>query len=44
MSLVVIPSLVHRMPVINAAYLAMLVGHIFFVGVPMAAAIGSGTA
>lgn len=44
MSLVVIPSLVHRMPVINAAYLEMLVGHIFFVGVPMAAAIGSGSA
>jgi hypothetical protein len=43
MSLVVIPAFVHRMPVINVGYMEMLVGHIFFVGLPMAAAIGSGS-
>ncbi|MEO8622990.1 MAG: hypothetical protein ABI625_18090, partial [bacterium] len=43
MSLVVIPTLVHRMPAMTTAYFEMLVGHIVFVGLPMAAAIGSGS-
>ncbi|MEP7001671.1 MAG: hypothetical protein ABI969_14385, partial [bacterium] len=43
MSLVVIPALAHRMPAMTAPYFEMLVGHIVFVGLPMAAAIGSGS-
>ena len=43
MSLAVIPALVHRLPAFNGAYLGMLVGHIFFVGWPMAVGIGSGS-
>jgi hypothetical protein len=43
MSLVVIPLLVHRLPAITLAYVEMLLGHIVFVGLPMAAAIGSGS-
>jgi hypothetical protein len=42
MSLVVIPMFVHRMPTLTSYWVVMLVGHIFFVGLPMAAAIGSG--
>jgi hypothetical protein len=41
MSLAVIPLLVHRMPVINGPYLVMLAGHIIFVGLPIALAIGT---
>lgn len=42
MSLVVIPLLLHRPPTINARWWIQLIGHIPFVGLPIAAAIGSG--
>ncbi len=38
MSLVVIPLLVHRPPTIGARWWIMLIGHIPFVGIPIAAA------
>jgi hypothetical protein len=43
MSLVVIPLLVHRAPAINTFWWIELVGHIPFVGLPIAAFIGSGS-
>jgi hypothetical protein len=42
MSLVVMPVFTHRMPALTGYYIVMLFGHIVFVGLPMAAAIGSG--
>jgi len=41
MSLLVIPTMTHKLPAFTPAYFAMLVGHIFFVGVPMAWGIGT---
>jgi hypothetical protein len=41
MSLLVIPTMTHRLPAFTAAYFEMLVGHIFFVGVPMVWGIGT---
>ena len=41
MSLLVIPSMTHRLPAFTPAYFEMLVGHIFFVGVPMVYGIGT---
>jgi len=41
MSLLVIPTMTHRMPAFSAAYFEMLVGHIFFVGLPMVYGIGT---
>lgn len=41
MSLLVIPTMTHRLPAFSAAYFEMLIGHIFFVGVPMVYGIGS---
>ena len=41
MSLLVIPSMTHRLPGFTPAYFAMLLGHVFFVGVPMAYGIGT---
>jgi uncharacterized membrane protein YagU involved in acid resistance len=38
MSLVVIPLLVHRPPTIGARWWVQLIGHIPFVGIPIAAA------
>lgn len=40
MSLVVIPLLVHRPPSLNARWLAQLIGHFPFVGLPIVAMIG----
>jgi|SRR5215213_4109332 len=42
MSLVVIPLLLHRPPTINIRWWVQLIGHIPFVGLPIAAMIGSG--
>ena len=42
MSLVVIPSLVHRPPTINIRWWIQLIGHMPFVGVPIVASIGRG--
>jgi len=42
MSLVVIPVFTHRLPPLTEYYIVMLFGHIIFVGLPMAAAIGNG--
>ncbi len=42
MSLVVIPLLAHRPPAFTIRWLIQLVGHIFFVAVPMVWAIGRG--
>ena len=42
MSLVVVPSLVHRAPTINIRWWIQLVGHVFFVGLPIVASIASG--
>ena len=42
MSLAVIPLLVHRPPTINARWWVQLIGHIPFVGIPIALSIGSG--
>ncbi|MDQ2664456.1 MAG: hypothetical protein M3Z05_00420 [Gemmatimonadota bacterium] len=41
MSLVVIPTMTHRLPAFTPAYFEMLVGHIFFVGIPMVWGIGT---
>jgi hypothetical protein len=41
MSLLVIPTMTHRLPAFAPAYFEMLVGHIFFVGVPMVWGIGT---
>jgi hypothetical protein len=41
MSLLVIPTMTHRLPAITPAYFEMLVGHIVFVGVPMVYGIGT---
>jgi hypothetical protein len=41
MSLVVIPTMTHRMPAFTPAYFEMLVGHIVFVGLPMVIGIGT---
>ncbi|CAN5560643.1 hypothetical protein BH09GEM1_BH09GEM1_24060 [soil metagenome] len=41
MSLVLIPTMTHRMPAFTPAYFEMLVGHIFFVGIPMVWGIGT---
>jgi hypothetical protein len=41
MSLVVIPVLLHRPPVINVRWLTQLIGHIPFVGIPIVASIRS---
>lgn len=43
MSLAVIPALVHRPPTISARWWIQLLGHIFFVGLPIVASIGAGT-
>ena len=40
MSLVVIPLLVHRPPIIRPRWWVQLVGHIFFVGLPIVSMIG----
>jgi uncharacterized membrane protein YagU involved in acid resistance len=42
MSLVVIPLLVHRPPAITTRWWIQLFGHIPFVGLPIASAIGPG--
>jgi predicted permease len=42
MSLVVIPSLVHRPPTINIRWWIQLIGHMPFVGLPIVASIGRG--
>jgi hypothetical protein len=42
MSLVVIPLLLHRPPTINIRWWVQLIGHFPFVGLPIAASIGSG--
>ncbi|HSK81010.1 MAG TPA: hypothetical protein VLQ45_31445 [Thermoanaerobaculia bacterium] len=42
MSLVVIPLLLHRPPTINIRWWIQLIGHFPFVGLPIAASIGSG--
>jgi len=42
MSLVVIPSLVHRPPTINSRWWIQLIGHMPFVGLPIVASIGRG--
>jgi hypothetical protein len=42
MTLVVIPLLLQRPPRINVRWLVQLIGHIPFVGLPIAASIGSG--
>jgi hypothetical protein len=41
MSLLVIPTMTHRLPAFTPAYFEMLIGHIFFVGVPMVWGIGT---
>jgi hypothetical protein len=41
MSLLVIPSMTHKLPTFPPAYFGMLVGHIFFVGIPMVAGVGT---
>ena len=41
MSLLVIPTLTHRLPAFTPAYFEMLVGHIVFVGLPMVWGIGT---
>ena len=41
MSILVIPMMTHRPPAFTVPYFAMLVGHIFFVGIPMVYGIGS---
>ena len=41
MSLVVIPTMTHRMPAFTPAYFGMLVGHIVFVGLPMVLGVGT---
>jgi hypothetical protein len=43
MSLIVMPVFTHRMPPLTGYYIVMLFGHIIFVGLPMAAGIGSGS-
>jgi hypothetical protein len=43
MSLAVIPLLAHRPPTINIRWWVQLIGHIPFVGFPIAAAIGTGS-
>ncbi len=42
MSLVIIPSLVHRAPTINIRWWIQLIGHMPFVGLPIVASIGRG--
>lgn len=42
MSLVVIPLFVHRPPVIRPRWFVQLIGHIFFVGLPIVSMIGRG--
>jgi hypothetical protein len=42
MSLAVIPLLLHRPPAINIRWWVQLIGHFPFVGLPIAASIGSG--
>jgi len=42
MSLAVIPLLLHRPPAINIRWWVQLIGHIPFVGIPIAASIGRG--
>ncbi len=42
MSLVVVPSLVHRPPTINIRWWIQLIGHVPFVGLPIVASIGRG--
>jgi hypothetical protein len=41
MSLLVIPSMTHRLPAFTPAYFEMLIGHVFFVGIPMVYGIGT---
>jgi hypothetical protein len=41
MSLLVIPSVTHRLPAFTPAYFEMLIGHVFFVGIPMVYGIGT---
>ncbi|SRR6266852_3402619 len=41
MSLAVIPLLVHRPPMIGVRWCIQLVGHVFFVGLPIVAAVGT---
>jgi hypothetical protein len=43
MSLAVIPLLAHRPPAINVRWWVQLIGHIPFVGFPIAASIGTGS-
>src|SRR5882724_3872913 len=43
MSLAVIPLLVHRPPVIGVRWWIQLVGHVFFVGLPIVAVARTGT-
>ena len=43
MSLAVIPLLVHRPPVIGVRWWIQLVGHVFFVGLPIVATVRTGT-
>jgi hypothetical protein len=43
MSLAVIPLLVHRPPVIGVRWWVQLVGHVFFVGLPIVATVRAGT-
>lgn len=43
MSFAVIPSLLHRPPVINLRWWVQLIGHVPFVGFPIAASIGRGS-
>lgn len=42
MDLVLIPSFTHRFPALNAVFFVLLVGHIPFVGLPIAFIIGNG--
>jgi hypothetical protein len=42
MSLLVIPALVHRPPTITPRWWIQLIGHVFFVGLPIVAWIGGG--
>jgi hypothetical protein len=44
MSLVVIPLLIHRSPVIGTSWWVQLIGHFPFVGIPIVASLGRPTA
>ena len=41
MSLVVLPTMTHRMPSFTPAYFGQMLGHILFVGVPMVIGVGT---